>query len=642
MRRRSVLAALLIAVAIVVAWVHAPVLSARALWHDDEQYMVENGLVRSPSWASASRFLTEVQRPSTVEGYYQPLAMISLMLDCAAGGRPDHLRPFHRTSLALHVLNTMLIIVLLVLLFGNPYAAAMVGLLFGVHPLTVEAMPWVSERKTLLAAFFALAALIAYVQYARTAALDEGKSGRVWYAASLTCYALALLSKPTSTPLPALFLLLDYWPLRRLDRRAVLEKVPFFLLGGIAAAVTVLSQGNAAGVLYPGEQSPWRILLIICHNVVFYLWKIVWPVPLSAHYEFPDPLSLSNPMVLAGVIGTGVLIPLLVVSLRKTRALLTGWLFFFVAIFPTLGVIGFTTVIASDKYLYLPSFGLMMILAWALGQCWSRGSGRSRRALQLTICVVVVGLAAVEARATRRYLSVWQNTVTLYEHVLAQYPKAWLLHYFFGDFLADEGRLPEAADRYREALALKPDDADAHHKLGNVLFSLGRIDDAAGHYRQAIALRPDDVDAHHNLANILFSQGRMDEAVVYYSKAMRLRPYDVDLIYNQAVAFADLGRSDEAVALFHKALRLNPDHVQANHELGAALAKQGDQEEAVAYFRKAVELKPDFVEAPVNLADTLQVIGRSEEAGTHYRLALQLNRNDPAVHNNLAVALSAR
>jgi hypothetical protein len=211
---RSTVILLVLLILIVVGatlFAHWPALSAQALTFDDQQYLIENQRVQNPSWTGAWRFLNEVLEPATVRGYYQPLAMISLMLDCTLGGSPDNLRPFHRTSLILHAANTVLVIVLLYMLFGQPWAAAMVGLLFGVHPMTVEPIAWIGDRKTLLAALFALGCLNCYVQFTRT---------KRWalYALSLALYVLALMSKPTTTLLPVGLLVMDFWPLRRLGR----------------------------------------------------------------------------------------------------------------------------------------------------------------------------------------------------------------------------------------------------------------------------------------------------------------------------------------------------------------------------------------------------------------------------------------
>jgi hypothetical protein len=230
----------------VVLAAHWPALSSQAITFDDGQYLVDNRLVQDPSWRSVRRFFTEVLRPSSVKGYYQPLTMTSLMVDYALGGRPTDLTPFHRTNLALHALTTILSIVLLWQLFGNAWVAAALGLLFGVHPLTIEPVAWVGERKTLLAAGFSLLCLVCYVAWTR-------RRGRALGGLVLLTYGLALLAKPTSTLLPGVLLLLDAWPLRRLGWRAVGEKVPLLLLGAAAASVTYLSQRNTAGVLTPGE-----------------------------------------------------------------------------------------------------------------------------------------------------------------------------------------------------------------------------------------------------------------------------------------------------------------------------------------------------------------------------------------------------
>ena len=292
--------------AVIVLAAHWPSLSSTAFSLDDDQYLFENQLVQNPGWESARRFLCEVLYPSTVRGYYQPLAMLSLMADYALGGRYNNLLPFHRTSLALHMAITALVIVVLYLLFGRVWIAAGVGLLFGLHPMTVEPIAWVSDRKTLLAAFFALWCLILYVRFTH-------KNDWRFYVGCILMYVLALMSKPTSLPLPVLMLLMDYWPLRRFKRQAVLEKLPFFVVGAISVGITYISQSRAGPAVLAGGYGLQRMPLMFCHNIIFYLSKIVCPTNLSSYYAFPQPLSLSDTMVLIGVIGTCILIPLLVI-----------------------------------------------------------------------------------------------------------------------------------------------------------------------------------------------------------------------------------------------------------------------------------------------------------------------------------------
>ena len=252
-----VLALLSLVVVGATLFAHWPVLSAQAMSFDDEEAIIENRLVQHPSWNSVGRFFREVTLSSVVRGYYRPLTLTSLMLDWAMGGRPEDFRPFHRTSLALHLGSTVLVILLCYQVFRQPIIAALVGLLFGVHPLTVEPIAWVMERKTILAAFFAFACLNAYVGYTRGPRWG-------WYAAAVVLYLLSLLAKPTGTPLPIVMLLMDYWPLKRFSRRAVLEKIPFFILSAVFAALCVLCEQEVNPLWLPAKLSPLHLPLRLC------------------------------------------------------------------------------------------------------------------------------------------------------------------------------------------------------------------------------------------------------------------------------------------------------------------------------------------------------------------------------------------
>ncbi len=630
-------------VAGVVVWAHWPALSAQAISFDDDQYLTRNPLVQNPGWASARRFFAEILTPSTVEGYYQPLSMISLMLDDALGGRPDNLRPFHRTSLALHAINTLLIIVLLYLLFGRPWIAAMVGLLFGVHPLTVESVAWIADRKTVLTSFFALLALIAYVRYVHIN-LQSEIGNRKWrtvtsYCVCIGCYLLALLSKPTSTPLPVCMLLLDYWPLRRLNRRTIIEKVPFFLIGLVSAIITFISQKNTSIVYDPGEHSRLRIPLILGHNIVFYLYKMFFPIRLSSHYPFPEPFSPTQPMVLAGIIGSVVLIAALLISWRWTRACLIGWLFFFVAILPTMGGIGFTNVIAADRYAYLPSFGVLMVLAWILDRSWSGGAPNKTRTNQVIICAVVLILSVSEVRATRQYLGVWQNTEKLYRHMLSLTPRVGLLYNNLGNAFFDRGKTDEAIANYRQALQLQPDLVQAYNNLGFSLARQGKNEDAIVYYRQALQLNPDLADVHNNLGFALARRGDTEGAIVEYNRAVQLKPNNVEAHYNLAQAYVAQGKTEQAIAQYRQVVQLKPDHAPAHYNLGNALAQQGRTGEAIVHYRQVLRLTPDDTDAHNNLGIALIRQGQTEEAIVHYSRALQLKPDQARVHNNLGIAL---
>lgn len=645
--RTGLLAALIVLVGQLVMFAHWPSLSAQALMFDDEQYLTENYLVQNPSWESAGRFLAEVSKPSTVRGYYQPLAMISLMVDYALGGRIENLVPFHRTSLALHVMNTILVAVFVYLLFGQALAAAVVGLLFGVHPLTVEPIPWVAERKTLLAAFLALWCLIFYVCYAK-------RSSWKLYGTSVLMYVLALMAKPTSIPLPLLMLLLDYWPLRRLSKKTILEKMPFFVIGAIFGVLIFISQSGTFGVRTPGKYGMGRIVLILCHNIVFYLYKFIWPVRLSPFYPFPVPFTLKNPMVLAGVIGTCLLILALLISLRWTRSLLVGWLFFFVAIFPTMGVIGFHDMIAADRHAYLPLIGIMLVLAWFLGQFLHAATSiSSRRIQQVGTLAVIVIVALLEALATRRYLACWKDTESIHQRMLAVAPHEPIVHNSLAVALSEQGRFDEAVIHYTEALRHKTSIAKAlglkvgiaskvHFNLANTLRQLGRLDDAVIHYEMASRIRPGQAHVHNNLARTLAELGKLDEAIAHHTEAIRLKPDYARAYCYRGIAFAMQSKLNEAVADFNQAIRIKPNYVVAHKNLGVALFNQGKFDQAIEQFRRALSIGPRDAETYCNLGIVLQSDGKLEEGISHFRQSLEIMPDNPEAHCNLGKALAMK
>ena len=611
---------------------HWPGLSARALFFDDVMYLSGNPRVLHPTWSDAWRLLAEVTEPTTIRGYYEPLPILTLMLDSVLGGSVDDLGPYHRTALLLHVANTLLVAGLVYLLFGRAWVAAMVGLLFGLHPLQVESTVWLSQRKTLLGTFFAMWGLILYVRYAR-------RGGWGLYGVCLGTYVLALMSKPTTVPLPAAMLVMDYWPLRRLGRRSALEKVPFFILGGVSALVVIVSQGRTAQLDMPGQVGWARIPLILCHNVVFYLRKIVCPTGLSAYYPFPEPLGLSHPAVLAGVVGTGVLILVLLASLRWTRAVLAGWLFFFLAIFPTMGIVKFTPVIAADRFVYLPLVGLLLPVAWALARLWPAAGRVTRLDPRQLAAVAVVGvLALAAALATRDYLSHWQDKERIFRRMLSFAPDEPTLHNGLGNALIQKGRVAAGIEHFRKVVELEPDSASAWKRLAAAQARQGAAARAVASYEAALRLDPDAVQVHFNLGNLLVKLKRWAEATDHYTAALGVDPDLAEAHHNLAVALTKLGKLAAAVGHYTEAIRLDPDFVTAHWNLGAALIKQGKLDEAIEIYRRAARLRPKDPDAHFRLGLALSRGGRLAEARASYRRALEL---DPA-HAGARRALTGR
>lgn len=631
-RQTALLVSSAVVVGLLVAGTHWPALSARALSFDDPEYISHNSLVQNPGWDSTRRFLTELLEPSTIHGYAQPLAMISLMLDYASGGREDNLRPFHRTALALHVANTVLVLVFLYQLFGLAWPAAVVSLLYGLHPLTVEPVVWIGERKTLLAAFFVMWSLILYVRYTRT-------KGRGLYAGCLVTFLLALLSKPTSTPLPVLLLLLDAWPLRRLSWRTVAEKVPFLVLAGLGACATVIAQHRTAGIELLMEHSLARVPLMICHLIVFYLSKIVWPTNLSSVYSTPQPVALSNPVVLTGVIGTCVLMAGLLISLRWTRGLVVGWLFFFAAISPVLGVIGYSWITASDKYVYLPAVGLLFVLAGFLRWAGIRISQRGRpRLLGAAAGAALLALVGLEVHGTRKYLACWQDSESLFQRMLTVAPDEPAPHNSLGHVLAAKGQLAEAIEHYRAALRVRPNYENAHNNLALALSQLGRLDEAIEHCRAALRVRPDNYITENNLGGFLLKKGNLDEAAEHFRRALRLRPDAVETYNNLAKVLIATGRPAEAVDHLSEALRRRPGFVDAHLSLARAQALQQNLDQAITHYRHVLRLVPEHAETHNSLAALLITAGRANEAVEHLSAALRRRPDYVDAHHNMGRA----
>jgi protein O-mannosyl-transferase len=624
------LVGLLLLVGMATAFVHWPAISAKAVMFDDDQYLTDNPLVQTPSLRSAWIFMSEVLRPSTVGGYYQPLAMISLMVDYALGGRPDDQRIFHATSLALHVLNTMLVVSLLTLLFHRATPAALVGLLFGVHPMHVESIPWLSERKTVLAAAFALGSLIAYARYVVCSNTSTVKSNRgpAWYSLCLSLFVLALLSKPTTTPLPVAMLLMDIWPLRRISRRAVMEKIPFLVLSGVSAAVTVLSQRNTAEITRPEDYPASAIPLILCHNIVFYLRKLIWPSGLSGYYPFPGDFSLGTPAYLIGVIGTLVLLVMLAMSLRWTRAVVVGWLIFLVTILPTMGVIGFTVVIAADRFVYLPMIGFLLPLTAWVSDRWVAGVEGRRRAM------AGVGLLAAAALAlgTRNYLSLWQDHEAFTQHMLRGAPDAPSLRVAMGRILLKKGKPAEAAVEFQAAAAGASLFIGANLNWASALLQLGRATEAEAIVRAAAVAKPNAPEVHTYLGMCLEAMGRLEEALKEHETALGLRKFDHRTYYNLATLLARMGRDEEAITRFQEALTIRPDHPGTLQNMGLTLFQMGRAGEAMPLFERALRARPDMAMAAYQLGCANMAMGRVADALAAWREALRI---DPGLLESL-------
>jgi tetratricopeptide (TPR) repeat protein len=411
------------------------------------------------------------------------------------------------------------------------------------------------------------------------------------------------------------------------------------VVGAISAIITYISQSRTAIVGLPTEYGPERIPLVFCHNIVFYLYKIIWPVNLSSYYPYPAVFSLSNPMLMTGLIGSCVLIALLIISLRWTRAALTGWLIFFVAMLPTMQIIGFSNVIAADKFAYLPSIGLLMLLAAFATWFYSANKILIWR---IAIVIVVLIAAGAESVGTRKYLVHWRSMISLSKYFLKLAPDAAQINLMTGCAFQREGKLDEAEYYCRRAAQLSPNYADAHNNLALVLKLQGKLDEAADQYRLALQCPLKDAIIHYNLGNTLQSLGKFDEAITQYLEALKINPEHAYSHNNLANALSALGRHDEAADHYQQALKIKPLYPEAYNNLGTILEIQGNLDKAIDYYSRALRIKPDFPAARYNLIHAFALQNKLDEVISYFRQVLQIKLEDAEVYNGLGMGLLVR
>jgi tetratricopeptide (TPR) repeat protein len=612
--------------------VYAPVRQHEFVNFDDPQYVSENPAVsRGLTWDGVSWAFRTGHA-----GNWHPLTWLSHMMDVElygldAGGH-------HLTSALIHLVNTLLLFGLLHAMTGTVVRSAFVAGLFAVHPLHVESVAWVAERKDVLSGLLFFLTAWAYVSYAR-----HPRPSR--YAVVVVLFALGLMTKPMLVTVPFVLLLLDSWPLGRAATpsawpRLVIEKLPLLALAIASSVVTFVVQ-RGAGAVKGLEVLPLdRRLANAVVAYVVYIGQMLWPTRLAAIY--PYPATLPAWAVLAAA---ACLVAVSVLAIRAAHRhpyLPMGWLWYLGTLLPVIGLVQVGGQPRADRYTYIPLVGLFIVVAWgipALLACWPR----RRVALGTAAALVILGCAIV-ARAQVQH---WSSSVALWEHAREVTTGNYRAEGNLAHAFAKQRRLDDAVTHYEEALRLKPDHAEAHNNLGFILAEQGRVDDAIAHYTEALRGQPDYAEAHNNLGVALTAQGRNDEAIRHLRAAVRLGPTLPAPHNNLGVVLARDGRLEEAVRHFSEALRLRSDYAEARKNLavahngiGVARADQGNIADAITHYSEALRLAPELADAHANLARALAGQGRADQAIRELQEAVRLQPEAADLHYDAAVLLA--
>jgi tetratricopeptide (TPR) repeat protein len=585
---------------------------------DDPDYVtnnphVRNGLtVDSVIWALTS----------TEAANWFPATRLSHLLDVEIfGPRPGG---HHFTNALLHALATVFLFAFLRAATGADWPSAFVAVLFAVHPLHVESVAWIAERKDVLSAFFWFLALWSYV--------------RRHYWLTLTAFCLGLMSKPMVITLPFVLFLLDIWPLRQPLRSALRVKIPMLVISIASAIAAYLVQSSSGAVREVGQFPLGLRLENALLSYAIYTIKMFWPVRLAVFYPYPRDLPVWQ-IALSALLLAGI--SALVLWTRRSRPhLAVGWFWYLGTLVPVIGLIQAGSQARADRYMYLPAVGLSIMLAWGLSELLK---GKAAIAAAIVACVA----AAVLCEAQIQY---WRNSEALFRHALDVTSGNYLAHHNLGVALAGEGRFPEAIEQYQAALAIEPHAANVQTDYGNALAKSGRLPEAIAYYRSALRILPDSPIIHNDLANALAATpGSMAEAVAEYRTALRLNPdYEearnnlaqvqsntAEAQFNIGVDLAKSRQPETAIPHFEEALRLKPDYVDAHNNLGVVLAGAGRVEEAISHFEAALRIDPNSADAHVNLGIALSGMpGRMPDAVRHFEAALRI-KPDPEIRQML-------
>jgi len=645
---------ILIAIGLVLAVlaVYLPVIWLDFTNYDDPVYVLDNVAIQDGvTWPAVQWAFTHSHSAN-----WHPVTWLSHMLDCQFYG----LKPagHHLTNVLFHGANTLLLFGLLSSLTGTLWRSACVAALFALHPLHVESVAWIAERKDVLSAFFGLLCLWAYGRYA-TSVARQVPLKKLFYLLSLLFFAFGLMSKPMLVTWPCVLLLMDFWPLRRfqfanaensqqtnqagsLDQQRIpkpglpallLEKIPFFAISIAVCIITMISQKAAAAVAALAEAPLLPRVLNAVLAYFRYVQKLIWPNRLSVIYLDSGDSPLALVFLAAVILATATWVAW---RLRKAHPwLLAGWAWYLGTLVPVIGLVKVGNQSMADRYTYLPAIGLFILAVWAVAELVNgQLKYKASAALAATIMLTAFTLVA------QRQVMFWQNSETLFRHALAVTENNYVAYRSLGFYFADFGQSLEAQRFLRTSLSIHPNSAPAWNKLGSLLINQGRYEEALAGCEMALRLNPRMPEAHTTLALVFLNQGKTNEALAHYSEALRFQPDYAPAHYNLANILAHQDHFDEACQHYQAALRADPRSADTHNNLAFLLARDHKLDEAVFQFRMALRFRPAFWQAHYGLGEMLAQQNRFVEAANEFSEVVRLKPDLALAHFQLALSLA--
>ena len=569
--------------------------------YDDTAYITDNpnvtgGITQaSVIWAFTNSHM----------GNWYPLTLLSHMLDCEIFG----LNPLgnHFINVLLHIASSLLLFWILAKITGAIWPSAFVAAVFAIHPLQVESVAWAAERKTVLSGFFWFLTIAVYIWYTKRPGIGR-------YILLFVTYALCIMTKPVVVTLPLVLLLLDYWPLERLNwkhrpagkteplSRLFMEKAPFLVLSAILSAATIAAQKNA-GALIPAEAIPFdsRVANMFL-SYIKYIGKTIFPSRLAVFYPHSNTTFSVTVIILCALIFI-LITAISIFAAGKRKYITVGWLWYVGTLVPMIGLVQAGEQAIADRYMYLPIIGLLVIIGWI-----ARDFVFNRPRLKLTISVLATIILFSSVVLTQNQIRYWQNGMVLFEHALKVTKNNHVAEKGYGSELFAAGRLDEAAAHFRNALMTHPGYLEAGNELGKIYFKQGKLNEAVACFNKILKYNKGSAEIYYNLGITLMQQKKYEESIKCFAKVLELDSKYPDAHNNMGIALLATGKKTEAIKHLNEALQTNSNDAGLYGNLGNAYVQSGTYDLAVQNWAKALKLKPNSTEILNNIAWILATV----------------------------------